>query len=85
MNKIYNTVNNTHEKIKVMNFIIKNGFYNFGSINIKNNVYVNLNNGYLLVIHFNMSNATLKGFMQDLKIIFNTGLNNTLKKRYKLI
>lgn len=85
MNKIYSTVNNTNDKIKAMNYILKIGFYNYGSINKENKAYINLNNGSLLVIKFNMSLFTLQRFIKDLEIILNQGLNNTILKRYNLL
>lgn len=85
MDKIYKTINNTNEKINLMNYIIKNGFYYYGSNNKENKVYINLNNGSLLIIRFNMSLFTLQRFIKDLEIILNQGLNNTILKRYNLL
>ena len=85
MDKIYKTINNTNEKISLMNYIIKNGFYYYGSNNKENKAYINLNNGSLLIIRFNMSLFTLQRFIKDLEIILNQGLNNTILKRYNLL
>ncbi len=86
MKKIYFNVNETKDKILIMQYILIIGFFNC-SFNHKpeQKTYINLNNNSLLIINWFMSYNSLINFSRDLKNILNHGLTPKMKKHYKLI
>lgn len=86
MKKIYFNVNETKDKILIMQYILSIGFFNC-SFNHKpeQKAYINLNNNSLLIINWFMSYNSLSNFSRDLKNILNHGLTPRMKKHYKLI